>query len=179
MKSLEVSHLANIELFDYPRHKELKNEIYNTLLNYEDKQNHETNVKATMTEWAIESPEIKKLKEYIINALKDLPNRLKWGRAGDFKFRNVWANIYRFGDHTISHNHVPEDLTMVYFVTSNKEDTPLIMDDSETKIYPKEGLIVLFPGYLSHSVPEHMFNHERMTISGDINRVRPLLNVPL
>ena len=126
-----------------------------------------------MTEWLIESPEIKKLQEYIISALKVLPETLRWGRAGDFKFTNFWANIYRFGDHTLSHNHIPVELTMVYFLTGNKEDTPLILDHSETKIYPKEGLMVLFPGYLCHNVPKHMFNHERITLSADINRVVP------
>ena len=125
-----------------------------------------------MTEWNLTSPEIQKLKDYILNSLKELPNTLRWGPAGDFEFKNLWANIYRYGEYTLSHGHHPEDLTMVYFLTAQEGDAPLLLDDSKTRIYPEEGLLALFPAYLYHSVPKHMSNNIRMTLSGDINRIK-------
>ena len=170
MDPVEVHHLVRIELIPYPNHEQLKKEVYDYFLHYEDKQNHESDVKATMTEWNLTSPELEKLKDYIINSLKILPQNLCWGPAGDFEFTNLWGNIYRYGEYTRSHQHIPEDLTMVYFLTAAEGDAPLVFDDSRTRIYPEEGLMALFPAYVRHSVPKHMSNNVRMTISGDINR---------
>ena len=176
---LIVKHDVRIELVSYPRHEQLKKEVYDSLLNYEDKQNRESNVKAVMTEWNLTSPEIERLKNYIINSLKSLPETqgeleqhhlLRWGPPGNFKFKNFWGNVYRYGDYTCSHGHIPEDLTMVYFLTAEEGDAPLLLDDSKTPIYPQEGLFALFPSYVFHSVPKHMSNNVRITLSGDINR---------
>ena len=169
---LEVNHLVKVQLSYYPYHEQLKKEVYDSLLNYKDKQDHETNVKATMTEWNLITPEIENLKDYIINSLKELPDALRWGPAGDFKFKYLWANIYREGEYTTFHSHHPEDFTMVYFLTAHDGDAPLLFEDSKTRIYPEEGLMALFPGYVCHSVPKHMSHHERITLSGDINRIR-------
>ena len=170
MEPLTVQHNVRIELIPYPRHEQLKKEVYECLLHYEDKQNRESNVKAVMTEWNLTSPEIEKLKNYIINSLEDLPNLLRWGPPGDFQFKNFWGNIYRYGDHTCSHGHIPEDLTVVYFLTAQEGDSPLLLDDSKTPIYPQEGLFALFPSYVFHSVPKQTSNNVRITLSGDINR---------
>ena len=170
MACITVKHDVRIELISYPRHEQLKKEVYDCLLHYEDKQNYLTNVKATMTEWNLESPEIEKLKDYIINSLQDLPNDLRWGPPGKFQFKNLWGNIYRYGEYTCSHGHIPEDLTMVYFLTAQEGDAPLLLDDSKTPIHPQEGLFALFPSYVFHSVPKHMANNVRITLSGDINR---------
>mgnify|MGYP001337555851 CR=1 FL=1 len=86
-------------------------------------------------------------------------------------FMNLWVNVYKHGEYTTSHEHT-EDLTMVYFLTDEAEHAPLLLDDSKTPIYPKEGLMALFPGFVSHSVPKHMSNNVRMTLSGDINRIK-------
>ena len=170
MDRLEVHHPVKIHLSYYPHHEQLKKQIYDHLLDYEDKQDHKTNVKATMTEWQLTSSELEKLKDYIIKSLKFLPNELQWGPPGDFEFKNLWANIYRHGEYTCVHDHLPEDLTMIYFLTAVEGDAPVLLDDSRTRIYPEEGLMAIFPGYLRHSVPKHMSNNIRMTLSGDINR---------
>jgi len=172
MEPLRVHHDVRVELIPYPRHEQLKKQLYDVLLHYEDKQNHETNVKAVMTEWNLESPEIEALKDYIIKSLKLLPDNIGWGRPGDFEFINFWGNVYRYGEYTNSHQHLPEDFTMVYFLTAQEGDAPLLLDDSKTRIYPEEGLLALFPAYVRHSVPKHMSNNVRITLSGDINRIR-------
>ena len=172
MESIKVTQSALIELIPYPRHKELKRQLYDDLLNYKDKQNHTTNVKAVMTEWNIISSEIQYLKDYIIGSLKKLPLRHDWGPGGDFEFKNFWANVYRHEDWTCTHNHTTEDLTMVYFLTEGEGDAPLMIDESKTLIQPKEGVFALFPGYINHGVPKHKSNNVRITLSADINRVR-------
>ena len=174
MKPFKVSHSVGVEFIFYPGHEQLKREIYDWLLHYKDIQKHETNVKATMTEWNIVSPEINQLKDYIIRSLKTLPISIGWGPSWDFKFKNFWANIYRYGEYTNIHDHLPEDLSMVYFLTSEKGDAPLLINDGDDQIpiYPQEGSIVMFPSYIKHSVPKHESNNIRITLSADINRVR-------
>ena len=173
MNSLAVHHSVKIELILYPRHEQLKKEVYDFLFQHKDKQRlrSSTGKFFSLTEWNLKFPEIEELKDYIVNFLKHLPSSLRWGSAGDFKFENLWVNVYKHGEYTTSHGHT-EDLTMVYFLTDEAEHAPLLLDDSKTPIYPKEGLMALFPAYVYHSVPKHMSNHERITLSGDIRRIK-------
>ena len=173
MNSLTIHHSVKIELIPYPRHEQLKKEVYDLLFQHKDKQRlrGSSGKFFSLTEWNLKFPEIEELKDYSVKFLKHLPNRLRWGPAGDFKFENLWVNVYKHGEYTPSHGHT-EDLTMIYFLTDEAEHAPLLLDDSKTPIYPKEGLIALFPAYVYHSVPQHMSDNERITVAGDIRRIR-------
>ena len=70
VKQFSVKQAVNVHVVKYTRHDKLKKELCNSLLNYEDKQHHTTNVKATMTEWNITSPEIEILKNNIISSVQ-------------------------------------------------------------------------------------------------------------
>lgn len=171
VEQFHVNHPTLIHVVKYTRHEELKKNICDDLLNYADKQGHLTNVKATMTEWNITSPEIEILKDSIINSLKDFPLELNWGPPGEFDVANIWGNIYRDGEETIFHEHQPEDLTMVYFLKCREGDAPLIFEGSDEYVPPVEGVMAIFPAYIKHGVPKHTSENIRITLAADINRV--------
>ena len=50
-----------------------------------------------------------------------------------------------------------------------KSNTPNNLNATSHSIEPKEGLLVLFPSYLHHSVEPNMSNEERVVISFNIN----------
>lgn len=164
---IQVPHDAKI-LFvdDYPNHFLLKHELIEDLISSKDMQNKLTNVKATMTDWNITSHQIELLKTFAINKIYE--NNLVWHYA-DLEFNTFWANIYRQKEFTISHDHLPDLFSFVYFLNAESNFAPLIFNFSNTKIIPKEGSMVIFPSYLAHSVPEHESDQIRITLSGNIS----------
>jgi Rps23 Pro-64 3,4-dihydroxylase Tpa1-like proline 4-hydroxylase len=168
------SHLFPVCIGDYPFAKDLKEELSPMLENYPDKQDRKTNVKATMTEWDIKSPQINKFKVYILNELNKF---LGTKTANAFKVRyqlryiNCWANIYNKGDYTIKHDHFPCYWSFVYFLETKWYHSSLKFSDSGKGIRPKEGRFVFFPGYVWHHVNEHKFKEQRITLSGNLDMV--------
>ena len=168
--TVKIKTESGIFIGQYPRHAELKSEIISTLEKYKDVQNRQTNVKATMTEWNIDSFEILNLKNYILNFLNSQYPFVSQ-RNQEFSFTNIWGNIYRNGDYTIEHDHLFDTFSVVYFLKSNIKDSPLIFLPFQTKIEPEEGKIVIFPSYIRHEVPEHTSKDTRITLSGNITLI--------
>lgn len=162
----EVFHKTKLLILDdYPNHQKLKSELIETLENYPDVQNKETNVKATMTEWNISSPQIEILKQYILhNSFYFL-----WKTANP-KIATFWANVYRKKEYTQLHDHLPHNLSFVYFLNSKNYFSSLYFKTIgfNKKIKPKEGRLIIFPSYLKHGVKRHMYQEYRITLSGDI-----------
>ena len=49
--------------------------------------------------------------------------------------------------------------------------TQLIFDKSNYSVHPAPGKLVIWPGHLSHTVPEQTCDHDRIAISGNIQVV--------
>ena len=161
-----LSHSAEyLVIDDYPRQSFLKDELCEAIENMEDVQGRRTNVKAKMSHWCLDSNEISKLKTFIIENNSLYPY-LSF-RVSDI---NIWANCYGKGDYTVSHDHLPDILAVVYFLKSERYFSPLVFEGTwrKIKIIPKEGRLVVFPSYIKHSVPIHKFNDTRITLSGNL-----------
>ena len=169
---MKIKHNANITVENYPFHKMLVDELVPLLENYEDKQNRTSNVKATMTDWYITTPQIERLRKFILNEITSkIDASIKM--IGDIKpfiprFRDIWANVYRKGDYAVSHRHQPAVYSFVYFLKSRWFYSPLVFDDYGQKIRPRNGRYIIFPSYLRHSVPKHRYDDSRMTLSGNV-----------
>jgi len=162
---------SNIFIGQYPRHYELKSEIALKLEEYDDVQNRQSNVIATVTEWNISSFEISNLKDYIIDIL-NLQYPFVKQKNRKFYFPEFWGNIYRKGDYTIKHDHLFSCFSIVYFLKSKPNYSPLIFSQSRTKIKPTEGRLIIFPSYIQHEVPVHTSNDTRITLSGNIEIIK-------
>ena len=168
---MKVTTSHEILVFDYPRQRQLLHSLSGLLENYSDCQGRRTNVKATMTEWHfdIKNLEFIEWKRYLISKVKELD--LFYGNP--FEFESLWANIYRKGDHTISHDHDPCRYSIVYFLKSKPNFSPLVFENKGLRrkktIKPIEGRIVIFPGFIKHSVPRHNHDETRITLSGNLN----------
>ena len=169
---------ANHEVFvldNYPRQNLLLKDLGDYFENHKDCQNRQTNVKATMTEWNLDlqSQEFVQFRNIIISVVKDL--NLYWSCS--FKIETLWANIYRRGDYTISHDHDPSRYSFVYFLKSKPNFSPLIFENIDLRnkkkkcktVKPIEGRLVIFPGFLKHRVPVHIHDGTRITISGNFS----------
>lgn len=157
---------------DYPKHLSLKNDLLEFLENHHDVQNRETNVKSTMTDWTINkySPPVDDLKKFIISFIQNY--WFPFNGSISLNVYNFWGNIYRRGDYTIPHDHEPFNYSVVYFLKSKPNFSPLIIGDfNDNKpliVKPLEGRIVFFLGSLKHSVPVHIDDETRITLAANV-----------
>ena len=85
-----------------------------------DRQKHNSNVKAQMTEWHMHNElGFKKLVDISIDIAKRVSLN-KYNRNIDFKLNNLWGMKYRSEETTISHDHWPALWSFVYFLNAPK-----------------------------------------------------------
>ena len=91
------------------------------------------------------------------------------------------------------HNHWPAAWSWVYYPKACDDCVPLVFDDcplydpwsapltSEPwQVASKTNRIVVFPGWVRHSVPKHICDHDRVVVAGNIHvkyRPTPELNM--
>jgi len=82
---------------------------------------------------------------------------------------DCWGAIYSKGDFTKTHEHWPMIWSWVYNVECCGHCSPLVFDDSSGihSIQPKSGNMILFPGWIRHSVPKHECDHDRIILAGN------------
>ena len=164
---VKLTHKSKIIVIDnYLRHSQLKREMVDRLGMMPDVQGKVTNVKATMSEWSITSPEMERLKEFI---LTKTPLLYPWIVNHQIEFTAWWANVYRKGEYAAPHDHLFCAVSTIYFLKSEWYHSPLVFNDSRKRIKPVEGRLVLFPSYLTHSVPKHKHKETRITLAGNIS----------
>ena len=172
MEVISVKHKADIIKGECPFFDVVKNEVLTLLHFCNPISKDHTNVKASIhTEWYWEPNNIifKNLQHHIMS---EVEKYYKPGLCADGSRRYLepdtfWCNVYKKGDHAISHDHRIHDFAFAYFVKSKWYSSPLIFTDSGKKIRPKEGTFVAFPGFLSHYVPKQRYDDTRITLSGN------------
>ena len=183
MRLIKVKNYDYVCIGEYPLHKQLKDELVPLLEKYPDKQGRRTNVIATMTEWDWnpENVRLKKLKNTIIEFVNYNFDNGEVRCIGDTRraryfINDFWGNIYRKGDYTKKHKHLPNIFSCVYFLKSKWYHSPFVFSDSGKKIRPTEGTFVIFPSHIDHFVPIHQYHETRITLSGNM-RIMSLLNI--
>lgn len=106
------------------------------------------------------------------NLIKIVENRVLDNLSNNYA-RSVeclesWAIIYKKGDKTIRHKHSDQQYSAVYYAKAEKNPSPIIFDD-HLSIIPKTGMLICFPGWVYHSVPEITSEQERICMSFNIN----------
>lgn len=133
-----------------------------------DQQNFHTNVKAIMSSYRVweESKVYNPLFDKIVNSITDIIFPTKDER---FKYNliNAWVSIYKDGHYTIKHDHTPASISFTYYLKSPISSAPLVFNECNFKIDPYDDLIVVFPSYLTHSVPKHK-GEDRICIAGNL-----------
>ena len=96
---------------------------------------------------------------------------------------NIWTNVNEVGSKNVIHSHKTDAWAGIYYVqaegTGNlmfynpanllnecKFNSPFIRN---TGIQPKDGMLVLWPGWIPHEVIENKSNRQRINIAWGIN----------
>ena len=134
-----------------------------------DSMNQTTNVRAIMSSWYIwdETQIFNLLLDNISNYIFST-SKPQLATSATLHLQNAWSAIYKKGHFTDPHCHLPSYLSFVYYLKSNG-NTPLVFDECNFSLQPKDDTLVIFPSYLVHSVPVHKETEDRVVISGNIN----------
>ena len=129
------------------------------------------------------------IKPNINQALKDMNWDLE---KQEVKITSMWAIINEHGAFNQRHHHGNSDLSAAYYVTAKENcgdivfydprpapvyrhpiaKSPNILNASVNSVKPEEGLLVLFPSYLEHSVNPNNSNDKRIVISFNVSLER-------
>ena len=132
-----------------------------------DKQNQQTNVKAIMSSYHIweESTVYNHLLENILRTVKNTLS-YKLPPEATYVMMDSWAAIYKPGHYTVPHRHVGH-VSYVYYLKANRGSSPLVFNGCDFQVDPHDDLLVMFPSYLTHSVPEHV-GDDRICLAGNL-----------
>ena len=115
---MNVKSTSDVYVGEYPFNDNLKDELVPILENYKAIQDRKSNVKASMPEWKVTTPQIERLKRYVENEMhKFSPNSMSQdGKEMVLRWKDFWGNVYRKGDYTQIHHHKPSVFSFVYFL---------------------------------------------------------------
>ena len=133
--------------------------------------------------------------KWLYGAMKDLvteANEIYFEKDSVFKYYidksenldyNIWTNVNEVGSKNVIHSHKTDAWAGIYYVqaegTGNlmfynpanllnecKFNSPFIRN---TGIQPKDGMLILWPGWIPHEVIENKSNCQRINIAWGIN----------
>ena len=127
---------------------------------------------------------------FISPSIEQVMTDMNWEKEKQkIKISNMWAIVNKGGSTNLRHQHgnstisgayyvrAPENCgeivfydprpAPVYFHPKNNKPNPL--NATVNSVNPVEGVLVLFPSYLDHSVNENKSDKERIVISFNIN----------
>ena len=171
LQTLEFKEQADVFTMVYPEFETL-NPILDQKIRAEgDQQFRKTNVQADMTKWTMfEDPDFAKIIDFAIDVVK---GGLVHKELGTYSITDCWGAVYKKGESCNPHAHHPAIWSFVYYVDATPEDAPLVFPTSGNAIYPNSGLMIVFPGWVTHSVPPQVNEKERVVIAGNLTIDRP------
>ena len=153
----------------------IKDTITRTIKDGGDKQNRETNVKASMTDWQMQKEpgfvELEKEIASIINYLPEIfnPNDDTF-RLLSMEIEHMWGMVYKKDDYTNIHNHWPSVWSGSFYLDIPTDYAgTLFFPELDHNIEPITGQLVIFNGSLLHGVRTIQSNSERLAVSFNYN----------
>jgi uncharacterized protein (TIGR02466 family) len=101
----------------------------------------------------------------------------------DYNIIQSWMTKTSKGEITTVHNHGMFDIAGVYYYKTNENDgaikflnpnagmtgSQVFVRDYQMGLNPKEGMCILFPAWLNHTVEMNKTDNERMSLAFNIN----------
>ena len=165
---IDVFQRTVVKTFQYPFAEKINPLLHNMIL---EKAVHR-DLGATMMPWGsgFDIIEFKTIANWVMRIIQN--ENLSYTKGWDFKLLDLWGQYYEKGDSQATHTHEPCQWSFVYYVKSPKGSAPLVFTDSNKKIFPKPGMLVLFPSWMRHHVPKHNCKEIRSVISGNMSYTR-------
>jgi len=144
-----VTEELEVNAIPFPKASQIHDALIATSKSITYPNTNKTNVKASMSDWFIDSPEITLLVDWIARRLKIIDMNTTQCNA---HIVHTWFVNYNEGDHTNPHTHYPLQYSFAYFINSPPGSSPLVFTHSNISIDPTPGTVVIFPGNVKHHV---------------------------
>ena len=177
-------------------YKDVNEEMYNYILNLKE-QNPEGVKKSNFNGWHSKDFDLndevpKKFINAVSSNINTTFNDMDWDIEKQIiKIKSIWAIINEKGASNERHHHGNSALSAAYYVRAPKDcgdivfydprpapvfshpiaKKPNILNATINSITPDEGLLVLFPSYLDHSVKPNLSSNQRIVISFNVNLI--------
>ena len=160
---MQVFQRTLVHMDEYPFAERLNPKLHNIIL--EKAVNRDFG--ATMTSWkeCFDIKEFRTIADWVYKIILGFNGKID--DIFDLKLKELWGQYYKKGDYQITHAHNPLSWSFVYYVNAPKGSAPLVFTSSNKKIFPKPGMLVLFPSWLEHYVPKHKCEEIRSVVLGD------------
>tara|TARA_R100001224_G_C4019816_1_gene148929 strand:+ start:1209 stop:1730 length:522 start_codon:yes stop_codon:yes gene_type:complete len=138
-----------------------------------DVQNCKTNLQGDMTSWRMqEEKEFNIICKQAIQIIeRSIPKHDSLGRK-NLLVIECWGGVYRKGSVCHPHNHIPCAWSFVYYAQATHNDAPLVFPTASLGMRPETGLLVAFPGWVTHNVPIQEHDSERIIVAGNFKQVK-------
>ena len=144
----------------------LQKRLAQTCRDIGDVQKHTTNVQGSMTGWYMHESNRDFME--VCRMAMDIAYENSPRQGVPFMPYDCWGAIYTKGNYTKVHEHWPMVWSWVYSVESCEKCSPLVFDDAPHSLQHKSGHMVMFPGWVRHSVPKQECDHERIILAGNL-----------
>ena len=175
-------------------YKDSNEQIYDYIKNLQKKDSQGI-VKSNVKGWHSKNFDLKEKEpqnfiKIISRQIESVITDMDWDiKNQKTKITNMWAIINKGGAANARHHHGNSSLSAAYYVRAPKNSGDIVFYDPrpapvyshpvsnkpnylnamQHSISPLEGLLIMFPGYLDHSVNENLSNEERIVISFNIS----------
>ena len=157
-----------VVLKTYDKWKDLNPLLEKYIRQQGDRINHKSNVKAQMTEWNMQVEAGGEHFQELVNWVREISLEISPVQFIPDCY-DVWGAVYKKGDYTISHDHWPAIWSWTYYVNVTSQCSPLVFTNTDYKVQPVNGLLVIFPGWVKHKVLPQENDHERVMVAGNLN----------
>lgn len=125
--------------------------------------------------------------EFLKKSVKDYVFTLGYTGPMEYIIDSSWITKTTKGRSAVEHTHGSTDISGVYYIKTNEQDGNLFFKDPNERsvgnllmdltvqqnVAPlQQGLLILWPGYLSHGTFANETDHERLSISFNIKFTR-------
>ena len=156
--------------------KELNPRLEKYIRNTGDEMGRTSNIKADMTRYQTVCPEFTELHTIIKPYISDLFIDQKPLSKISLNFKETWGALYKKEDYAKPHHHDPSKISWIYYVKVSEKSSPLYIHNVESgskeetaKIPPTISDLVVFPSWVTHSVPKQLIEEERIVVAGNID----------
>ena len=177
-------------------YKDVNKELYDYILNLR-KENPEGIKKSNFNGWHSKDFDLndetpKKFINAVSSNINTAFNDMDWDIEKQIiQIKSIWAIINEKGASNERHHHGNSALSAAYYVRAPKDcgdivfydprpapvfshpiaKKPNILNATVNSITPNEGMLVLFPSYLDHSVKPNLSSNQRIVISFNVNLI--------
>ena len=177
-------------------YKTVNEEIYKYIINLQQSDKDgiiKSNIKGWHSkDFNLNDKEALSFVKLITPSIEKVINDMNWDTTKQVaKITSMWAIINKGGASNARHHHGNSSISAAYYVRAPKNCGEIVFYDPRpapvyshpfasapnslnamvNSVTPSEGVLVLFPSYLDHSVNPNLSNDERIVISFNINLI--------